>query len=156
MARDAVIAPCGKYFTGDYRMDAEHERRLIFSLRNHEGFINGKAFSDAHLESLSENTVCLNLENAQVTDLGLQRLPSLIKLRCIDLDNTRITNLGMNELVRFPNLEELWIESTEVTDTGILALQGNEKLRFLSIVDCDVSDGSLDKLEAAIPGIYIH
>ena len=137
-------------------MNAEHEPRLIFSLRNHEGFIDGSAFTDAHLESLSENTVCLNLENAAVTDLGLQRLPSLIGLRCIDLDNTRITNLGMNELARFPNLEELWIEATEVTDAGILALRGNEKLRFISIVDCNVSDTSLDKLEAAIPEIFIH
>ena len=137
-------------------MTIEPEPRLIFSLRTEDGFVDGKLFSDLELGTVPQCTVCLNLENASVTDAGIRQLPSLPELRCIDLDNTNITDVSMGELSKMPNLEELWIESTRISDAGIQLLQQIATLRFISIVDCDISEAALDDLEAAIPDIVIH
>jgi len=132
------------------------EVRLAFTLRSEDGYIDGTSFRDENLAKLNDNTLCLNLENASITDYGILQLPRLPNLRCIDLDGTQITDRGMIKLTEFQNLEELWIEQTAITDNGIRFLHDNKNLKFISIVDCIISEHAIARLEAAIPGILIH
>lgn len=130
--------------------------RLVFELRADSGYVDGKDFCDDDLAGIPLSTTCLNLENAQITDSGIFNLPQMDNLRCFDLDNTKISDAAMARIAHFSNLEELWIEQTAISDAGIHYLHKNKKLKFISIVDCDITDAALDELEAAIPGVAIH
>jgi hypothetical protein len=94
-------------------------KRLIFSLRGTEDYVDGATFADADMALVPLSTVVLNLELSAVTDAGMDRLPTLSKLRCLDLDGTRITDLTLKRLSAQSQLEELWLEQTAVTDAGL-------------------------------------
>ena len=132
------------------------EERLFSSLRNGPGYIDGEWFTDSDLGRVPEDTVFLRLENARISDAGIAVLPALPKLRCLDLDSTKITDAAMKRIAEFQALEELWIEDTAVTDAGLRSLHRLPSLRFVSIIDCEMSEEAVIELQKAIPGIRVH
>lgn len=135
-------------------MVAEH--RLAFQLKSERGYVDGTGFRNADLARIPRDTVFLNLENAKVTDAGIQSLPELVDLRCLDLDSTEITDSALHKVASFGSLEELWLENTAVTDTGLAFLFSLKKLRFISLVDCAISDAAAELLRQAMPGLEVH
>lgn len=131
--------------------------RLVFRLKKGQGYVDGSDLSDPDLVGIPDDTVLLNLENANVSDAGIGALPDLPRLRCIDLDGTRVTDAAMERIAMFRNLEEIWIEGTAVSDRGLASLHGLESLKFISILDCaDISDQAVAELRKAIPGIEVQ
>jgi Leucine-rich repeat (LRR) protein len=132
-------------------------QRLVFLLRDKPGHVDGSNFDDETLVDVPKNTVFLSLENANVSDLGIELLPDLPHLRCIDLDGTHITDKGMKRIAEFRNLEEIWIEGTQVSDVGLSVLYPLENLKFISILDCEhISKEGIERLRAAVPGVEVH
>ncbi|WP_303759322.1 hypothetical protein [Alcanivorax jadensis] len=132
-------------------------QRLVFLLRDKPGHVDGSNFDDETLTDVPKNTVFLSLENADVSDLGIELLPDLPHLRCIDLDGTQVTDKGMKRIAAFRNLEEVWIEGTQVSDAGLSVLYPLTNLKFISVMDCEhISDEAIECLRAAVPGVEVH
>ena len=74
---------------------------IIFKLKEEPGFFDASECADGDMSNVPEETICLSLESAVVTDEGISQLPHLAKLRCIDLDSTRITDKSMQKIVTF-------------------------------------------------------
>lgn len=133
-----------------------NSERLVFSLKNRPGYVDGSCYADSDLRQVPDDTVFLSLENANITDVGLAQLPDLPRLRCLDLDSTKISDQALSSISRFASLEELWIEDTSITDHGLSVLSNLAHLRFVSITDCDISDAGIDRLRKEVPGIFVH
>lgn len=132
-------------------------QRLVFLLRDKPGHVDGSNFNDENLTDVPKNTVFLSLENADVSDFGIELLPDLPDLRCIDLDGAQITDTGMKRIAAFRNLEEIWIEGTPVSDAGLRVLYPLSNLKFISTLDCEhISNEAIERLKAEVPGVEVH
>ena len=130
-------------------------KRLVFSLLNEEGYVDGSKFTDGDLASVPPDTVFLKLECSSIGDPGIESLPALRRLRCIDLDSTEITDRSMNWLSRCESLEEIWIEDTAVTEAGLLKLSRIAGLKYISVSYCDITQDDLKRLRKSFPGTEI-
>ena len=138
-------------------MSMKADDRLVFRLKDRLGYVDGSWFGDADLASVRADTVFLNLENSEVSDFGIAKLPDMPVLRCIDLDGTWVTDASMKRLATFRSLEEIWIEGTLVSDRGLDFLQSLKSLKFISVLDCErISNEAVSSLQAANPGIEVH
>ena len=126
---------------------------IIFKLKEEPGFIDGSEFNDDEMYDVPEDTVCLSLENANVTDIGVSRLPKLNSLRCIDLDSTSITDASMDRISTFKSLEEVWIEDTKITDVGFKKLVLLPKLRYVSFLNTEISDEAFNYVIERVPNL---
>ena len=117
------------------------------------GFFDASECADGNMSNVPEETICLSLENAVVTDEGISQLPHLAKLRCIDLEATRITDKSMEKIVTFTCLEEVWIEDTEITDKGFKKLAELPNLKYVSFWDTKISDGAFEYLMERLPSL---
>ncbi len=106
--------------------------------------------------SVSEQTLWLNMSRSQITDAGLDNLPKFKQLRRLYLDNTKVTDKALASIAKLPDLEYLNLYGTEVTDAGLDQLKGMKKLRKLYLWKTKVSKEKADDLKAAIPGLYIN
>jgi hypothetical protein len=131
------------------------DQRLIFSLRDTPGYMDGNHFSHGDLQHVPAGTVVLSLEGVPIGDESISHLPSLLRLRCLDLDSTKITDRALAALARLPQLEELWLEGTSVTDAGLRELHACKRLRFVSIAYTAVTEPAIRQLEAAVPGVEV-
>ena len=129
---------------------------LIFKLKQEPGFFDATGFCDRDLISVPEDTVCLSLENANISDEGISNLPTMTKLRCIDLDSTGITDRSMEVISRFGSLEEVWIEGARITDVGFKKFTLLPKLRYISFWDCQVSEDAVKYLEYVLPDLKLE
>lgn len=130
-------------------------RPLIFSKKGKPGYLDGRAFEDSDLVNVPPGTIVLSLENSKITDAGILSLPMLKSLRCIDLDSTSITDESLKIIAEFKRIEEIWLENTAISDKGIQCLHGLTQLRFVSLIDCDLSERAVRDLKKIIPGINI-
>ena len=64
------------------------------------------------------------LNNAQVTDAGLEHLRGLSQLQELFLANTKVTDTGLENLKGLSHLQWLWLDETQVTDAGLAQPQG--------------------------------
>ncbi len=126
---------------------------IIFKLKEEAGYFDATGFSDHDLSGVPEDTICLSLENAEITDEGIFRLPNLKNLRCIDLDSTQITDRAMDVISNFTELEEVWIEDTKITDSGFKKLAMLPKLKYVSFWDTEISDEAFDYVMERLPGL---
>jgi hypothetical protein len=126
---------------------------IIFKLKDEDGYFDASELSDDDLSSIPENTVCLSLENAKITDGGIFHLPKLNMIRCIDLDSTLITDRSMDVISTFQTLEEIWIEDTKITDNGFKKLSLLPRLKYVSFWDTEISDEAFDYVIARLPNL---
>jgi len=126
---------------------------LIFKLKDEEGFFDASALKDHELSSVSNNTISLSLENAEITDTGISNLPEFKKIRCIDLDSTLITDKSMDVITSFKSLEEVWIEDTKLTDLGFKKLALLPKLKYISFLNTNISDEAYNYVIQRLPNL---
>ena len=126
---------------------------LIFKLKEEQGYFDGSSLKDQDLSSVPNDTICLSLENAEITDDGIFNLHKLNSLRCIDLDSTSITDKSMDAISSFKTLEEIWIEDTKLTDSGFKKLALLPKLKYVSFWDTNISDEAYNYVIEKLPGL---
>ena len=126
---------------------------IIFKLKEEDGYYDASELSDDDLSGVPEDTVCLSLENAQITDEGILHLPKLNMLRCIDLDSTKITDRSMGVISQFHALEEIWIEDTKITDEGFKKLALLPSLKYVSFWDTEISDDAFNYVMERLPNL---
>lgn len=129
---------------------------LIFKLKNEPGYFDASDLSDRDINLVPEDTVCLSLENEDVTDQGIANLPELASLRCIDLDSTEITDKAMKIICRTSSLEEVWIEGTGITDVGFKILALLPELKFVSFWDSRISEDAIRYVKDFLPGLKLE
>ena len=59
------------------------------------------------------------LNNASVTDAGLEHFKGLTKLSDLRLNRTQVTDAGLEHLKGLTKLSDLWLDRTQVTDAGV-------------------------------------
>jgi hypothetical protein len=90
----------------------------------------------------------LNLGGAKVTDAGLVHLRRLTNLQDLDLANTKVADAGLLPLKGLTQLRNLNLAGTHVTDAGLVHIKGNAKMRQLNIANTGVTDEGLVHLKA--------
>ncbi len=105
--------------------------------------------ADTALESLHALTglQSLNLDGADVTDVGLKRLKGLTTLQELSLSYTKITDGGLENLKGLTTLQELYLDGTQVTDAGLENVRELPALSCLSLERTHVTDAGLDCLK---------
>ncbi|WP_018417408.1 hypothetical protein [Teredinibacter turnerae] len=126
---------------------------IIFKLKQEEGYFDASGFDDSELSLVPEDTVCLSLENASITDAGISSLPRLKELRCIDLDSTKITDESMDVITSFTSLEEIWIEDVGITSKGFKKLALLPNLKYVSFWGTEISDDAYDYVMEKLPNL---
>ena len=116
----------------------------IFELKKQPGFYDGSSLTDESLSDIPVDTICLSLENAEITDGGIKKLVGLTRLKCIDLDGTKITDESLNTISEIKSIEELWLEQTSITSRGLKYLSKLSNLKFVSLDYCEIPQEDLD------------
>jgi hypothetical protein len=84
-------------------------------------------FSDRGLGALNgKNTLKrlhLGLGSGRITDAGLVHLNGFAKLEVVDLQNSQVTALGLQHLKALPSLKELWLSGTGIRMADAQSLQ---------------------------------
>lgn len=88
----------------------------------------------------------LFVQDAHVTDAGLQHLRGLKDLRVLSLTSPKLTDAGLQHLKGLDNLERLWL-ANGFTDTGLVYLKELPNLKFLEFANVEVTDAGLVHLE---------
>jgi Leucine-rich repeat (LRR) protein len=76
------------------------------------------------LTDLQELTIGKTIRTEQYVDADLQYFKNMIGLRKLNLEDARITDFGLENLQRLHKLEQLSLSNTSVGDKGILFLKG--------------------------------
>jgi hypothetical protein len=96
----------------------------------------------------------LTLQNARITDAGLEQLKDL-KLGLLSLGGNKITDAGLVHIGAIKTLKTLWLGNTEVTDAGLEHLKGLKELYSLGLANTKVTDEGVKKLQEALPDCKI-
>lgn len=128
---------------------------LVFTMHSKMGFINGSRYTDNDLQKIPKNTVFLRLENSFISDAGVVAMPQLDQIRCIDFDGCNITNKSLYRVATFHSLEELWLEDTQGNDSGIMLLGKLKSLKYLSVLNTQVSSKVAQHLKKNNPDLLI-
>ena len=110
-------------------------------------FISGTGIGDVGLQLLGDTKLeWLDLTRTEVTDDGLQFLPSTIEK--LELDATSISDDGLKEVAKLTRLKELKLSNTRVSDRGMDHLLALDGLRVIDLTDCqNVSDVAISRLK---------
>ena len=90
----------------------------------------------------------------QITDVGLEHLRGLDRLRALDLSETSIGDRGLSNLTGLKNLEILELDGTQVTGAGLSQLVGLNKLSDLYLSATWVDDEGMSAL-ARLTGLTL-
>jgi len=85
-----------------------------------------------HLKGLTGLKV-LNLQYANLHDVGLRHIKELTTLEELDLRETYIGDTGLKHLKQMPNLKVLNLRDTHISDTGLIHLAEHPSLQSLSL-----------------------
>ena len=118
----------------------------------------GPDFGDAELAAaLARASYAeVSLENASVSDPGLEVLRQCAGLRYLDLDSTPITDRGCELLASLTSLQELWLEDTAITNEGLARLADLPRLRFVSVTDSDVTKAGVAAFRLRCPEVRVQ
>lgn len=108
--------------------------------------------SVAQLRHLRE----LHVGNTQVTDSGLQHLSGMTNLRNINLNGTQVTDAALEVLSTLPALRVIELANTQVTKTALDRLKLFNNLKVLTVATGQFEAEDLQKLQAALPEVYIN
>ena len=91
-----------------------------------------------------QDTVVLQMANADVTDETLQLIKGMQKLRELDLNNSQVTDKGLAVLASLPNLRDLRLARTKITDDGFrFHLMEKESLKSLELTGTNVASKTI-------------
>jgi len=110
-------------------------------------FTNVKGITDAglvHLKPLG-SLKKLDMERAQITDVGLARLGEMKSLESLRLGGD-ITDRGLASLAKSLKLKKLHVGGTQITDEGIRHLATIPSLEHLFLTAPAVTDGGMDSV----------
>ena len=84
--------------------------------------------SDIELLSGLQQIQWLAMQNSELTDAGAKRIAELgfPHLRMLKLDNARITDDGLESLSKLTNLRDLHIRQTRITPNALVAMQASK------------------------------
>ena len=113
--------------------------------------------SDAGLKRAEEfnqfpNFMGFGLNNAQITDAGMEHLSKCTKLKRLFINGAaQITDNGIKHFVDLPNLDDLWLlaESSPlpITDTGLQHIGKMQKLKRIITRNLPITDAGLQHLQ---------
>ena len=107
-------------------------------------------------ETEGGHVVAVNLENKPVEDGVLTLLHSFPNLQVLSLARTRITDDGLRNLATLATLEHLDLSGNPgVTDAGLAHLAALPRLQVLVLTGVGVTEGGVQKLRAARPGLQV-
>lgn len=130
---------------------AGNGREVAFHLRGRD------LLADEGLKTLKGlgEVISLNLRDTKITSSGLVHLKDLSSLRRLHLERTGIGDAGLAHLSGLQNLEYLNLYQTEITDKGLSQLSGLKNLRKIFLWNTKVSDAGVQKLQKALPKLFI-
>ncbi len=73
---------------------------------------------DYSVVAMKNDTVVLQMANADVSDDTLHHLSGMTKLRELDLNNSQVTDAGLAIVAALPALRDLRLARTKITDDG--------------------------------------
>ena len=73
----------------------------------------------------------LNLDDTEITDVGLKEVIKLKQLDSLKLEDTQITDVGLKDLTKLQKLEMLYLGYTQITDAGLKDLAKLKQLEEL-------------------------
>lgn len=105
-------------------------------------------YADADLAGLDKLTTLerLRLDEALITDSGLDYVVPLKQLFSLSLSKTRVGDEGIAKLHGFNSLEMLWLDCTQISDESLTTLAGLPKLKSLSLFKDYITDKGLIEL----------
>jgi len=107
------------------------------------------------LEPLKKQLLWLNLDNASVSDAGLDNIAKLSVLTRLHLSNTGITDKGIVKLQSLQHLQSLNLTGTKVTAQGVTQLSKLKALRNLYLYHTGVNNNDWPGLKKAFPATQI-
>ena len=93
------------------------------------------------------NIATVSLHDSEISDVDLELLARLNRLRALYLERTNVTDVGLEKLKGLTELQELWLADTQVTGVGLEHLKGLTQLHRLVFDRSPVSDAGLDQLK---------
>ncbi|MDR1477874.1 MAG: hypothetical protein LBJ00_02925 [Planctomycetaceae bacterium] len=124
---------------------AGKERQAVRVLK-----LDNKAITDTELGEIVSNNpelVELTLGGTKVTDVGLEHLVRLKKLRTVRLSKTAITDVAGEKLAKIPTLQNIDVSQTNFGDVGLGALRSLAKLKSLNFYLTNISDTGAAKIK---------
>lgn len=95
----------------------------------------------------------LQIANPDVTDVTLEYLQGMDRLKELDLNDTKITDAGLAELAKLPKLTTLRLRGTPITDDGFRThLLPLDRLNELDLIDTAVKSATVREWKAAKEG----
>ena len=107
-------------------------------------------------DDLFADVTVVNLNLANVSDAGLERLKALTQLHGLWLDGDRISDAGLTHLKGLTQLQSLNLGNTKVSDAGLEHLKGLTQLRELVLGGTNVTDKGVQTLQQALPNCKIE
>jgi Leucine-rich repeat (LRR) protein len=98
----------------------------------------------------------LDLSYRKVTDVGLEHLKRLVKLKLLFLSGTPVTDAGLEHLNGLVQLKWLYLEGTPVTDGGLEHLKGLRELEELDLRNTQVTDAGIAALKRSLPTLRVY
>jgi hypothetical protein len=98
----------------------------------------------------------LVLAGTDVSDAGLELLPTDDRLEWLDLEKTKITDAGLVRLGEMQGLRHLSVENTRIGDEGLSQLRRLTKLRRLSVNRTDTTAAGVDAFRKALPTVKVR
>jgi hypothetical protein len=116
---------------------------------------NNTQVTDAGLSYLIGLTNLEFLALSYTSDVGLERLVGLGKLKRLSAVGTNITDVGMRSIAKMTSLENLDFFDVKISDAGLKSLVGNKNLKKLSFDKSGVTREAAVSLHEALPDCEI-
>lgn len=96
----------------------------------------------------------LDLHDGQASPEGIAHASRILSLRVLRIYGP-VKDESAEQIAKLKNLESLVAPGSGITDAGLAHLAGLAQLKTLDIKGCKVTDGAVDKLKQAIPGLEV-
>jgi len=107
------------------------------------------------LEDLSLAESQLGLRRI-IDDNAAEQISRLQKLVRLDLSQSKLTSKGLAFIQLIPTLEYLTLDRTHISDESLPILTKMKKLKYLSLVQCDLTESGIKRLRDELPNCKIR
>ena len=108
------------------------------------------------LKRLSSNITWLDLGRSQIGDGLMEVIGDLPHLTRLYLQQTSVTDTGLTYLGNLEYLEYLNLYGTAVSDSGLVHLETLPVLKSLYLWQTSTTDEGVERLQSALPELYIN
>jgi hypothetical protein len=116
------------------------------------------AVTDSGAETLSHFTAMrtLNLSDAKVTRIGIERLERMPALEKLYLAGKGLDDSVAETISRMRNLTDLSLRETKITDKSIPFLEQLSRLKYIDIFGTDISEEGYRRLKGKLPNCDVY